>query len=71
MKKIGCFISSHGFGHATRISAVLEALQKRGPLLPYIFSTTGEEIFAQTPHCFDYHEQLNDIGFVQHDAFQI
>lgn len=71
MKNIGCFVSSHGFGHAARISAVLEALQKRGAYLPYIFATTGKEIFAQNLPRFVYHEQLSDIGFVQNDAFQI
>jgi UDP:flavonoid glycosyltransferase YjiC (YdhE family) len=71
MKSIGCFVSSHGFGHAARISAVLEALQKRGPFLPYIFSTTGKGVFSQTLQRFVYHEQLSDIGFVQNDAFQI
>ncbi|MEE4242629.1 MAG: hypothetical protein V2I36_14275, partial [Desulfopila sp.] len=71
MKNIACFVSSHGFGHAARVSAILEALQKREEFMPHIFTTAGEDIFTQTLSRFSYHKQLNDIGFIQNDAFAL
>ncbi len=71
MIQVGCFVSPHGFGHATRTSAVLEALGKRLDITAHIFSTIGEGIFAQTISNYTYHHQLTDIGFIQDDAFHL
>lgn len=71
MIEIGCFVSSHGFGHAARMTAVLEALAGRADILPRIFTTAEENIFTQTLSRYDYNHLLTDIGFIQSDAFQI
>ena len=61
------FISSHGFGHAARATAVMAALHAQHPALHF-------EIFTQVPRWFfedslagpfTYHSTLTDIGLVQ------
>lgn len=69
--EIACFISPHGFGHATRTIAVLEMLQQLRPdLHPHIFSTVPESLIRQTLHCFTYHHVLVDVGLVQNSALE-
>jgi len=65
-REIACFISPHGFGHATRTAAVLEALSNLIPgLHPHIFTTVPKALLAQTLSSFTYHSVLVDIGLVQ------
>lgn len=61
------FITPHGFGHATRASAVMAALHARQPDLRF-------EIFTQVPRWvfevsltgpFNYHALFTDVGLVQ------
>ena len=65
--RIAFIVSPHGFGHAARAAAVIEALHRVRPdVRPQIFtrvptwfwedSLTGE---------FDYHDALTDVGMVQ------
>ena len=54
--RIACFVSSHGFGHATRIAAILDSLQKS---LPNAFF----EIYGNTPEWFWKLNLLNPINF--------
>ncbi|MGW8193353.1 MAG: hypothetical protein ACWGOX_03735 [Desulforhopalus sp.] len=69
MKEIACFISPHGYGHATRAIAVLESLADREPnLLIHIYTTVPESLFHQTLTGFIYHRQLTDIGLIQRSA---
>lgn len=69
MKKIGAFISPHGYGHATRTIAVLEALQKCKPDLQIeIFTTVPEHLFGQSLRNFSCHRVVSDIGLAQTDA---
>jgi len=69
--KIACFITPHGFGHATRMTAVLEALQKRSPEIhPQLFTTVPESLFAETLTNFSYHSLACDIGLVQKSSLQ-
>ncbi len=66
MNKIACFITPHGFGHATRMTAVLEAFQQKIPYLhPHLFSTVPEPLFAETLERFSYHSLACDIGLIQ------
>jgi UDP:flavonoid glycosyltransferase YjiC (YdhE family) len=71
--RIAFFITPHGFGHAARACAIMEALHRR----------QGEcrfDIFTQVPHwffkdslppCFQYHDLLSDVGLVQRSALDI
>jgi UDP:flavonoid glycosyltransferase YjiC (YdhE family) len=69
MKKIACFITPHGFGHATRMSAVLEALQRQSPdLHPQLYTTVPESLFAETLENFSYFPVYCDIGLIQKDG---
>ncbi len=69
MKKIACFITPHGFGHATRMAAVLEALQRQIPdLYPQLFTTVPESLFAETLENFGYFPVHCDIGLIQKDG---
>ena len=71
MLEIACFITPHGFGHATRMTAVLEALQKRIPRLhPHLFTTVPHSLFAETLNTFSYYLLSCDIGLVQKNGLQ-
>ena len=69
---IACFISSHGFGHAARASAVINALFEQWPFLHAALFTTVPEWFfkdsLQVP--FSYHHMAADIGLVQRTALE-
>jgi len=70
--RIAFFVSSHGFGHAARACAVMDALLD-------LDSTIGFEIFTTIPKWFfeasllkpfTYHHILTDIGLVQQTPFR-
>ena len=64
---IACFISSHGFGHASRASAVMEAMLEIRPSIRFeIFSAVPQWFFQQLfSGSFTYHNLLTDIGLIQ------
>jgi hypothetical protein len=65
---IAAFVSSHGFGHAARISAVMAALQKMNPEIHFeIFTEVPEWFFLDTlpASVFSYHLFKTDIGLIQ------
>lgn len=69
--EIACFISPHGFGHATRTIAVVEKLQQLRPdLHPHVFTTVPESLIRQTLGCFTYHQVLVDIGLVHNSTLE-
>lgn len=70
MKTIAYFISSHGFGHATRSAAVMEAMQALEPGLRFeIFSQVPVWLFQESlAGSFGYHPLLTDIGLVQKNS---
>lgn len=71
-RELSCFISPHGFGHATRTISVLEALDEILPDLQVrIFSTVPEALFHTSTFPFVYHRIVTDIGLVQDSAFSI
>ena len=70
---IAYFISPHGFGHAARAAAVMEALYE-------IESSIRFEIFTKVPALFfedsleaphTYHSVLTDIGLVQKTSLNV
>lgn len=64
---IACFISPHGFGHAARVSAVLNAAWAATPTLHAHLFTTAPEIFFRDSLTgpWVYHPTLVDVGLVQ------
>lgn len=71
--KIACFISSHGFGHATRCLAALDALsQKFQPLEISIFSSLSKPFLVQNLDSIQFtsHNTKTDIGLLQKTPFE-
>lgn len=67
MKKLTYFISSHGYGHATRACAVINALLQRYPALHVdIYTQAPSWIFTESlPEQFTIHYQQVDVGLIQ------
>jgi hypothetical protein len=66
---IGCCISGHGFGHACRAIAVLQALARRIDIRCTILTSVPAWLFSSSldiPHTV--HPLVTDIGLIQHDA---
>lgn len=65
--KIAFFITSHGFGHASRSSAVLNALSEKMPDTHFeIYTGTPEWLFLDSfVKNFSFHPGAVDIGLVQ------
>ena len=67
--RIGCCISGHGFGHATRAIAVLQALSRQQKVVLTIVSTVPAWLFAESLNVpFTLHAEAVDVGLVQHSA---
>jgi hypothetical protein len=68
---IAYFITPHGFGHASRASAVMAALSELIPGIRFeLFTTCPHQIFtASLETDFGYHPTLTDIGLVQTSPF--
>lgn len=73
MKSIAFFITPHGFGHAARACAVMQALRRTRP-------ASELHIYTRVPRWFFldslgeggwyYHEEMTDIGLVQSSPLQ-
>ncbi len=71
MTEIACFISPHGFGHATRAIAVIEACRRSRPdFHTHFFTTVPRYLFAQTLTEFTHHPVMVDVGMVQSSALE-
>lgn len=71
MIKVASFISPHGFGHATRMAAVLQSITGISNIKPVIVSTVPEFIFSQSSLDVEYITLQTDVGFIQNNAFHI
>lgn len=68
-QSLAAFISPHGFGHATRSSAVLEAVRQQVPEIELkLFTTVPPHIFAESLTTFTINPVQTDVGIIQHDA---
>jgi len=65
--RVGYFVSSHGFGHAARASAVMLALREQAPGVEFdIFTETPEWFFKEAlGGGYQYHLAQTDVGVVQ------
>lgn len=70
--KVAVFISPHGFGHAARAAAVMEALYHQSPGCSFhIFTRVPKWFFSDSLTApFDYHEFLTDIGLAQKNPLE-
>lgn len=64
---VAVFVSPHGYGHAARACALMQALSDLGAVARFeIFTLVPEWFFAGSLTCpFGYHALLTDIGLVQ------
>lgn len=68
---IGVFVSPHGFGHAARASALMEALARRIDARYELFATTARWFFDETVEgLYRLHDFVTDVGFVQRSALE-
>lgn len=69
-RRIACFVSPHGLGHAARAAAVLSALQELEPTLGIELFTTAPLTFFESSGCrnITLHPIRTDIGFAQQSA---
>lgn len=70
---IVCYVSGHGFGHATRAAELLRALREADPRLQLSIVTAAPEwLFrAAIPGEFSYRQVATDVGLGQRDALAI
>lgn len=67
--RVACFVTPHGFGHAARAAAALEALGARRALAVELFTAVPRWFFADSLSVpFEYHEVRTDVGLAQRDA---
>lgn len=69
---IAFFVTSHGFGHAARSAAVMNAIFNRWPFARFeIFTLVPEWFFRNSLHApFALHTLKTDVGLVQTSALQ-
>jgi len=66
---LAVFVTPHGFGHAARACAVIEALAARRPLAAHVFTAAADWFFADSLRVpWTYHAVRTDVGLVQRDA---
>jgi hypothetical protein len=73
MLSVAYFITSHGFGHASRACAVMLSLQEKHPDIHFhIFSAIPEWFFIESGiQSYTLHEIESEIGLVQTSPFDI
>jgi UDP-N-acetylglucosamine:LPS N-acetylglucosamine transferase len=72
LKSIAYFVSSHGFGHAARSAAVMQAIAEYDPSIQFeIFTAVPAWFFQDSLSApFNYHHLLTDFGLAQETPFQ-
>lgn len=68
--KIAYFISPHGYGHATRSIAIMQALSRKAQHIKFsIVTSLNEQVFQDNGINYQYFPIVTDVGLYQHDAF--
>jgi hypothetical protein len=74
LSNVACFVSSHGFGHATRTVAILRTLTSTNPGLTVdLFSTLPDWFWTEnlSPDIsYQAHQLETDVGLVQKSPFE-
>ena len=72
MTTIAYFITPHGFGHASRATAVMQALQRIEPDIQFLVFTTVPQWFFQDQgiNHLEYISCKHDVGLVQRNPFE-
>ena len=73
MAHVAAYVTGHGFGHATRMAAIVGALAERVPDLKVtVVSTAPEWLFRRNlPAPFSYRARALDVGAVQEDSIRL
>ena len=73
MAHIAAYVTGHGFGHATRVAAIVGALAERvSDLQVTIVSTVPEWLFRLNLTApFSYRVRALDVGVVQQDSIRL
>ncbi|WP_028318793.1 hypothetical protein [Desulfobulbus elongatus] len=67
--RIGCCVSGHGFGHATRTTAILQALERRLDAALTLVTTAPSWLFTESLAMpIEFHAQAVDVGLIQQSA---
>lgn len=67
--QIAVFVSPHGFGHAARASAVMEALHRLAGARFELFTSSPRWFYDESvAGLYRYHEVVTDVGFRQESA---
>ena len=67
---LGFFVTSHGFGHAARVCAIIEKLSENPHYKFFIFTQVPKWFFENSLRIqFDYHSIKTDVGLIQTDPF--
>ena len=71
--QIAYFITSHGFGHASRACAVMQSMQQANSDIHFhIYTAIPEWLFVDSGiRSFTHHNITTDIGLIQHSPFDI
>lgn len=69
---IAFFVSPHGYGHAARAAALIEALASRDDgLEPHLFTAVPRWFFDESlSRRYRYHELVSDVGLVQRSSLE-
>lgn len=72
MISAACFVTAHGFGHASRMAAVVQALADRHTAIKLsIFTTVPRWFFEESLAVpFEHHQVETDVGLVQRTALE-
>mgnify|MGYP000237240097 CR=1 FL=1 len=69
-RTLAYFITPHGFGHAARAAAVMQAAQAHDPEIHFrIYSTTPDWFFRQSRIQYTQVSVHTDVGIIQHTPF--
>ena len=67
--RLAVFVSPHGFGHAARACAVMEALSRRAGARFELFASTPRWFFDESvAGLYRHHQVVTDVGFFQTSA---